>query len=210
MKIINKARKAVRVVFILDKSGSMGSCETATIEGFNEYLSTLKKDKKADYTFSLTLFDTVLTKLYEDEPIRNVKELTKEDYQPSGMTALYDAVGHSIKEKSEGKTLVVIMTDGAENSSREYDAKSIQKLIKGLEAKDNHTFVFLGANQDSWATGSILGIPTMNTSNFNATGTGVRAAMVMMAQNTSSFASSSEVKTSNFLSKKDQSDLSNA
>lgn len=197
------------VNFILDKSGSMGSVRDATISGFNEYLQTLKKDKN-DYQFTLTLFDTDVVEAIKGERIGDVEELTNKTYSPDGMTALYDAVCSTIKgvsSKKGDKVLTVIMTDGGENSSKEYDEKTMKALITEKE-KDGWTFVFLGANQDSYAVAQQYGFSAQNVSNFNATGAGMAKAMRSVANNTSMYAASADSNTA-FFTKRDQEDIEN-
>jgi len=163
--------------FILDKSGSMSMRTDATISGFNEYLKTVKKEAKKSKdktTFSLTMFDTEVVKKYVSKDIKDVEPLDRETYAPDGMTALYDAVCITVKEveeelkKVKGKTAVVtvILTDGEENSSQEYTQKELSAKIKELQ-KGNWSFVFLGANQDSWATAQKWGIHAGNIANFS-------------------------------------------
>ena len=203
------------VNFVLDKSGSMGSVQDATISGFNEYLNTLKKDKKSNFGFSLTLFDTETKNPYTDEKIDKVQQLDRKSYDPSGCTALYDAVCKSVKDlkdkvKKGEKVLTVIMTDGLENSSREYTQVHLKDMIKECEKSGNWTFVFLGANQDAWAIASQFGMQQGNVTNFNATSVGTSAAFTTVADNTMSYASSGQNSTSKFFSDKDKKDLLNS
>lgn len=200
-------RKITLVNFILDKSGSMDSVRDATISGFNEYLKTLQKDIKSEYEFTLTLFDTMVTCPVLAYPVRQVKELSRTSYKPDGMTALYDAVCSTIrnvKERKDQKVICIIMTDGEENSSKEYDQVKMKELIDERTKKGNWTFVYLGANQDSYANASKFGISHMNAANFHSTGAGVGASMRNMAMNTMAYAASAEVKTDSFFSKEDQ------
>ena len=123
---------------ILDKSGSMGSCVTDTIGGFNTYKNELKKDKKSKYLLSLTLFDTSYENRHIAVSLDSVPDLTLQTYVPGGMTALYDAIGKSVAAvESNGekydKVLTVIMTDGEENSSREYRLPMVKELITRKE-----------------------------------------------------------------------------
>lgn len=212
MKKTKKEIKSETLVnFILDKSGSMSSIQDATISGFNEYIGTLKKDG-GKYAFSLTFFDTAVTKTYKNTPLKEVGELSKENYHPDGSTALYDAVCSTLKEikdtvKKDQKVLTVIMTDGEENSSKEYDQTAIRNLIKELEATGKWSFVYLGANQDSYANAAKYGISQMNTVNFAATPQGMGNAMRAMASNTSNFATSQAGATQAFFSASDQQNL---
>lgn len=185
-------RKTVNtiVAFILDKSGSMSSCRDAAISGFNEYLQTSKaSNKKGECTFNLTLFNNAIERRIENMDVLEVPELTTATYKPDGMTALYDAAVITIEriyEQIQGKkkkpaVLVAIMTDGEENSSRQYDEHCLQDLIAKLQKEGNWTFVFMGANQDSYAKASKMGISAGNTMNWSADEDGTRAVFAAMA-----------------------------
>lgn len=197
------------VNFILDKSGSMASVKQSTINGFNEYIQTLKRDENSEYEFSLTLFDTEISRR-EALPLRDVKELDADSYSPNGGTALYDAVCRTIsgtRERADQKVITIIMTDGEENASVEYNKDAMKTLIKDRESKGNWSFVYLGANQDSYTTAKSYGINAMNTVNFNSTNTGVKAAMETVSRGTMFYAQSAGTSTNSFFSSKDQSDL---
>lgn len=184
--------------FILDASGSMESAKKSTISGFNEYISNLKNDGN-EYRFQLTTFnDNVKRELKCD--IKDCKKLSIENYVPNGMTALYDAVCSTIiSEKNyEGKVLTIIMTDGEENSSKSYTHDEFKNLIKELTEKGNHTFVFLGANQDSWNNASKLGFDRGNVVTYNSTDAGTQAAYVCLSGLTSSLTRSKSSSTKNF------------
>lgn len=178
---------------VLDESGSMGSVKDSTISAMNEYLESLK-EKKTKGSMSLTLFATEVKNPYTGIPLKDVPKLTPETYQPDGMTALYDAVCKTISdtEKKAGEkrpVLFIIMTDGQENSSREYTHKDMQSMISRLEGKKNWTFVFLGANQDSYAVAQQYGLKNMqNVVNYSNTSQGIKVAMRSTADATSFYA----------------------
>jgi Mg-chelatase subunit ChlD len=204
-------KNSVLVNFVLDKSGSMSSVQDSTISAVNEYVKSLAKDGKADYSFMLTTFDTTVSKGVA-QPIAEVQDLNKTTYRPDGMTALYDAVCSSINAlksavKKNQKVLTVVMTDGGENSSKEYTQAQLKTLIEECEKAGNWTFVFLGANQDAWATAQNFGFAPQNVSNFNSTDKGITRTMSMLVHNTSAYASSASLSTSNFYSVQDQKDL---
>lgn len=177
----------------------MTSVREATISGFNEYLQTLKKDAKSAYEFTLTLFDTSVYRPTVAEKIRDVENLDARQYNPSGGTALYDAVCSTIRG--------INMTDGEENSSKEHTEKNMKALIKEREAKGNWTFVYLGANQDSYAVAQKYGFAGMNVSNFNATGKGISNTMRAVANNTVMYSAQATSSSKNFFSAQDQDDL---
>ena len=172
-------RAVKQVAFIVDKSGSMQSCRTQVISGFNEFVGDLKKEAALDIRFTLTLFDTVVEERHTALPVADVPLLGDETYVPGGCTALYDALGltlasleNRLGEDRETPVVVVVMTDGLENSSREYGQRAISDRIKALSDKGNWTFVFMGADQDAWAAAAPLGIPPANTLSYASAQTG--------------------------------------
>jgi len=212
-KKINKKNGEINVVFILDKSGSMQSCWDSTISGFNEYLKGLKKGKEK-VKFSLTLFNTTVETRYVDEPLENIKKLDKKFYVPDGMTALYDAVYQTLSEvekkaKDVGKFLVVIMTDGEENSSKEYTDKNVFAKIDEMKKKGNWTFVFMGANQDSWIMGQKFGLAKNNVTNYQSTSKGMIKAMQVLSHSTQAYACDMTPQSCDFFSEDDKNNLNN-
>lgn len=186
------------VNFILDRSGSMDSIKEATISGFNEYINRLKKQKKGKMLFSLTTFDTEsIDQVYNQVPIRQVEPLTNKTYQPRSGTPLYDAAVDTIErisgevDKLEVKpaVLVAIMTDGEENSSKEHDSDCLKDLIKKLEKEGNYTFVYMGANQDSWTVAQKFGIQKGNIANWESSKLGTQKAFRGLSANTVMYAS---------------------
>ena len=213
-KVKTPAKKAVatNVHFILDKSGSMGHISETTISGFNEYIDTLKADKKGEYRLSLTVFDTEINMPEKNTPLVRVRKLTSDNYIPSGMTALYDAVCmtlQGVNKKSKEKNLVVIMTDGEENASREFKLDDMVKLKKELEKGKNWTFVFLGANQDAWIAGQKMGMARGNTVTYNNTKGGMGQTMRSLAQSSVQFCAQSASSTDNYFSEKERGKIEN-
>ncbi|MBO7430593.1 MAG: VWA domain-containing protein [Spirochaetia bacterium] len=164
------AEKTMDVVFILDRSGSMGGSEADTIGGFNSYL---KKNKKKDYLMTTILFDDRYEKLYERKKISEVEELDEETYFVRGSTALLDAVGKSIKlmeKKAKGKVMFVITTDGYENSSHEFKKEQIKEMIEGHKEWE---FMYIGADVDSYSEASSIGISASHTANYRKSKKGI-------------------------------------
>lgn len=180
-------KKKVLVNIVLDKSGSMHACLDATITGFNEYLQTLKKEA-GDVHVTLTQFDSdKIDVVYNNRPLKEVKDLTRDNYVPGAMTPLYDAIGLTIKKADKVKDVTkicVIITDGYENASREYDLKAIKKLVQDREKKD-WRFMYLGANQDAWNVSGEMGISRGNAATYTQTDLGTRAAFMAAAGGTS-------------------------
>jgi hypothetical protein len=175
---------------VLDRSGSMSSIREETISGFNVYLDRLRDDKDHKYWVSLTQFDLnegpELTVTWADKPLEEIGQLTMADYQPRGGTPLHDAIGECIKRtESKGRAVtMVIITDGEENSSREYKLDDIKALVKQKEG-EGWTFVFLGADIDSYATGvSGYGVSMGATANYQKTAGSVHALYANVAAST--------------------------
>ncbi len=164
------------IVFVMDKSGSMISMGNEPIDGLNNFYEEQKK--VCDFNSTLIFFNEKVSFIYKDKTSKELVNITSKDYIPSGMTALYDAIGKGIDYQRSIKTdnvIFVILTDGLENSSQEYTKESIRKLIEKMETEHNWKFIYLGANQDSFAVGGGLGI--RNTVDFDATPLGCQTLM---------------------------------
>ena len=172
-----KNSKVSRVVFILDKSGSMYGKAEDVIGGFNTMLKEQQK-LHPDTILTLVLFDTEYKIVYKDMKIIEVPELTKEIYSPSGMTALIDALGKAIVEtkKNSGKdnVLFIIDTDGLENSSAEYKKDDVKKLVEEQQ-KAGWQFIFTGAGIDAFSEASSYGISATLTFNRGDTSSHTQA-----------------------------------
>ena len=191
-------KKKMVVNFILDETASMGVVRDATINGFNEYITSLKSDEKTNILFSLTKFNSdKVDTMHVCEPIDKIKELTRETYQPSSMTPLYDAIGKTVADTEKvlkeirGKphVLCVVQTDGQENCSRTYDLSKIRSLISEKE-KDGWTFVYLGANLDAARDAQFIGVPVANTLSYDNTTVGTQTAFRNMGGATSKLSAS--------------------
>lgn len=164
------------ICFILDQSGSMMPVTDATCEGFNQF----KIDQKAqegEARMTLTLFNTSFDTRFIGRPLAEVPDLglTNNSYRPTGGTALFDAVGQSIKKTEEwvqknnwsGRVMVVTLTDGQENSSTRWHVRSprvdgdIFDVAGLIDWKQNEgwDFVFLGAGGTEWLENTFQNLP---------------------------------------------------
>lgn len=192
-------KQRVLVNVILDKSGSMGSKVQDVIGGFNLYLDELAKEQAVTYGFTLTLFDTVVAVKYRAVSLSSVEKLTESSYLPSGNTALLDAIGETVQTlNTDGfdKVITVIMTDGEENSSREWTLQGIRELIRTKERAGNWTFVFLGANLDAFSQGMSLGVRQANAVRYD-TGR-YKDVLFALARRTNVFSAAPEKSADNF------------
>jgi uncharacterized protein YegL len=162
----------INVVFLLDRSGSMHNSVEDTIGGYNSYL---EKERKNTSLITTILFDDEYEVLHYRKESKDIKKLTKKEYFVRGCTALYDAIGKTIRklehDVKDEKVLFIITTDGLENASKEYNKKSISKLIK--KHKD-WEFIYLGADIDSYAEGESIGISRDRISNFKKSREGIK------------------------------------
>ena len=172
------------IVFILDRSGSMGGLENDTIGGFNAMLKE-QKEKDGKVFVTTVLFDHERFTLHDRLPIEKVPEMTAKDYTVRGCTALLDAIGYTIehikrihhyarREDVPASTMFVITTDGYENASRHYSGPAVKKMINA-QKKKGWEFLFIGANIDAIATARDYGIESDRAVNYHADAQGTQA-----------------------------------
>lgn len=193
------------VVLVLDETGSMADTVSDTIGAVNGYFETLAKDTP-EARVSIMEFSDMLGQeenfrvLVADVAPAEVPKLTEKNYRPRGNTPLYDALGKAITETEEigaERYLLVVMTDGKENASREWTIEGVKKLIERKQG-EGWTIIYLGANQDAWAAGAALGVARGNTMSYRQTSRGVGQAAVALASATESFYTSSAVGSTTF------------
>lgn len=164
------------VAVVMDRSGSMSSCRSVTIEGFNEFLRK-QKETPGDCVLYYTQFDDQYEIVHKYKAVNDMPYLNEETYVPRGTTALMDAVGKTIVQigmdlsgKSEDErpsnVIFVIQTDGMENASKEYKAPQIKEMIKEQTDKYNWQFLFLGADLNSMQQATHMGIAVMDSLNY--------------------------------------------
>lgn len=170
------------LVFILDRSGSMGGLESDTIGGFNSMLAKQQKEDGEAFV-STVLFDDKTEVLHDRIAIKDVKPLTEDEYYVRGCTALLDAVGGAIHhignihkyarpEDVPAKTLFIITTDGLENASTKYTYDEIKKMIERRKEKYHWEFLFLGANIDAVEVAGRMGIQKERAVNYECDSAG--------------------------------------
>jgi len=194
------------LVFILDKSGSMSGLEADTIGGFNGMLAKQQK-LEGQCRITTVLFDHNYEILHDRIDIQAVRPLTEKEYQAGGMTALYDAVGRTIskiarvqKNTAEdyraAKVMFVIITDGEENSSKEYSAKKVREMIERQKSEYGWEFIFLGANIDAEKTAGEIGISPDKAVEYISDSEGTKLNFKIMACATAAFREEGKIETS--------------
>ncbi|NTW24294.1 MAG: VWA domain-containing protein [Lentimicrobium sp.] len=155
---MDQKHKVINLI-ILDESGSMQSIKHSIIQGFNEIVQTIKGVEKQypeqEHIITLLTFNGLGQKyLLENMPVEKLFEIDESRYLPDASTPLYDAMGFSLgklrqqlRNEKNFNVLVTILTDGEENSSKEFKGKAIKSMVEELKAQ-NWTFTYIGADHD--------------------------------------------------------------
>lgn len=172
-----KAEKT-EATFIIDRSGSMSPKIEQVVSGFNAFIKE-QKELAGECFITFTQFDDVYEVVYENKNVTDVELMTQADFEPRGMTALYDAIGKTINVLGEryremeeldrpDNVVLGIITDGGENASQEFTKNRIKEMIEHQEEKYNWNIIFLSedleASEDS--KDFIRGENTMNVFNI--------------------------------------------
>ena len=183
-------KNLTELVFVVDRSGSMGGLESDTIGGLNATLAK-NREVEGECIVSIVLFDNTSEVIVDRKPIGEVDALTTAQYQVRGCTALLDAVGDSVRyiEKVQQilpedyraeHVIFAIITDGLENASRHRTYPEVKHMIEARQ-KDGWEFIFLGANIDAAAEAGRMGIRADRASNYVSDGEGSAIAYEAMA-----------------------------
>ena len=182
--------KLIHVCFVIDSSGSMSGSESDVVGGFNKTIAEQKAVKDGDCIVSLYEFDSTVKRVYLGKKLDDVGDF---DYKVGGMTRLYDGIGTAVDEvgkwlndmdESErpSKNLIVIITDGGENSSTEYRLKDIKDRIKEQTEKYSWDFIYLGNDLSDAKDANDIGVKyrgfttkTKFYNNYDVISTGVTA-----------------------------------
>ncbi|MBJ8348044.1 vWA domain-containing protein [Antrihabitans sp. YC2-6] len=180
------------IAVLLDRSGSMFSIKSDTEGGFDAYIAK-QREQPGGVHVTLAQFDDVYERVYSNVPIENVAPLVLE---PRGVTALYDGIGRLTTEIGQelaarpeherpGKVIVVVLTDGHENASKEWTHSAVREVITRQERDYAWDYLFLGANIDAVAIGEQLGFKGGKSLTYAPSAAGVSAAFAAAANYTS-------------------------
>lgn len=161
------------ITLVVDRSGSMSSVQDDAEGGVNSFIEEQAKEP-GEALLTLVQFDTEYEFLHKGT---DIKDVPKYELHPRGMTALLDAVGRAINETGErlanmdeqdrpGLVIFVVMTDGHENSSREFSKAQVKEMIECQQNEYSWHFTFLGANQDAFAEAGGLGVRAAGVANY--------------------------------------------
>lgn len=175
------------IVFILDMTGSMKGLRAETVIGFNNFVEEQKK-VPGEARLTLVTFNSEETKkVYDHVDLKDVAPMEESQYVPDAYTPLLDTIGSTItevdhrmmgtpEEERPEKVIFCVMTDGQENFSHHYNRRQIFDMITLHRKEYGWEFIFLGANQDSYAEAGGIGIDRMDTQNYDPTAKGTKMA----------------------------------
>jgi len=174
------------IVYVLDRSGSMGSIWDDVFTGLNFFIKEQQKIK-GECSFTLAVFDHEYEVLIDNQDINAVEPITDLNVSPRGSTALLDAIGLTIIRVSErikklevepDKIIFIIATDGKENSSHLYSRDYVKELIARYSADtdkgNNWEFIFTAVGIDAFTEMSAIGATPERSASFTRTQAGVK------------------------------------
>lgn len=193
------------LVFILDRSGSMAGLESDTIGGFNSMIEN-QKNEPGEARVTTVVFDNEYKMIHDAIDIKEIAPLTRKDYYVGGMTALMDAVGHTINHigrrlaytpeaERPGQVIVMITTDGYENASHEFTRDKVKSMIEHQTNIYSWKFMFLGANIDAAREAQSIGISQDFAAQYTASEIGTKSVYCCMDAMVSSMRSCDAVDT---------------
>ena len=165
--------KHIDIDLVVDKSGSMDDRQKIVVSGINEFIQQQKADLLEGTTCSVSLFffNNCIQTIFENKPLEDVLEITLDEYQPSGTTALNDAFGtclsriYEIPVEPTKKRILLVITDGEENSSKQFTTEKLKLLIE--RTKEKVEIVYMGSNQDAILNGSHYGASRESSLNYS-------------------------------------------
>jgi hypothetical protein len=173
---------------IIDRSGSMTGKEEDVVGGVNNFITDQQK-LPDPAVIELIRFDHEYDVFQPACDLKDAQPLKREDYIPRGSTALLDAVGRTLGSLDEvwakhqpDRAIVVIITDGHENASREFTKSKIKAMIETREASGKWAFLYFGADAAAFAEAGGIGISMTNTASYSNTSIGTQSAYGAMGQ----------------------------
>jgi hypothetical protein len=189
------------IAVILDRTGSMETIRDDTIGGFNAFLNAQKAEPGLA-SLTLVQFDSQdpYEIVYQFKPLAEVPELTRETFVPRASTPLLDAIGRGIndldksladriEDERPSRVVMVLITDGQENASREFRKDQIEKMIKEKQEKSAWQFVFLSADLDAIRDALESGVRAASTLAHDKDSHGVGAAWAALSRSISDYRS---------------------
>src|SRR4051812_1278549 len=190
-------KRQTDVTVILDRSGSMATIKSDVIGGVNQFIEA-QRQEAGECLLTLVQFDNEYEVVIAASPMADAPLLTAQSFEPRGSTALLDAIGRTIastgarlgalsESERPDRVLVLIITDGEENSSTRYPRERVFEMIATQRDVYDWTFLFLAANQDAIVEGAKVGIGAQYSLSWAANAQGVGIASATMSDAVASF-----------------------
>jgi uncharacterized protein YegL len=190
--------KKTHVVLIVDRSGSMQPHAKEYMEMYNaqvwDHQGYGESGEGGEVFGTLVLFNEHVETPFTAQPIADLAPITVPEYAPTGGTAMYDAIGQTLqrlrkldKAGENVSFLVIILSDGEENASRQWTGQKIKSLIHELKATDHWTFQYIGCSEGALKDSKVIGL---NTFKFQDTKKGIHDLSAAMACSNTAFYSS--------------------
>lgn len=158
-KIVKSDDDIFKIVIVLDESGSMENVRYDMIKSINDLIREQKQIKERPSSFTFVKFNNKINRVIKNKSLEEIDFLSKNDYNPTGTTALYDAIGDTITWfNSEKNVLMIIVTDGQENASIEFSRNQVLKMIEEKKKYDNWTYVYLSNDLSTQKQGFDIGL----------------------------------------------------
>ena len=200
------------IVVLLDRSGSMQTIANDVVGGLQTFIDEQCKCKVGRANLSLIMFDSEDPNevVFSAEPINTIT-LKPGFFQPRAGTPLFDALGRTINSTGErfskldesqrpGKVVFLVMTDGAENMSREFSSSTIKQMIKHQEEVYKWQFIYIGADVDVFTEAGNAGIQLAKSSGYSKSAMGLTRSMIHTASNIAQYRTSNNTDLLNFSS----------
>lgn len=169
-----ESSQKLHIIMLLDESGSMGSIKNEAIEGVNGFINEQQKVKTNDEViFDLITFSGSIYSIISGKSLKNVSLIDSSDYNPNGMTVLYDAIGHVFDKYEEEKDVIlVVMTDGEDTASKKYKRNEIIERLNNKKNNPSYNWqiVWLGADATIADNGTIIGASSSAAVDFRTLG----------------------------------------
>ena len=209
-KTTKKSKKVVNaqtyIALVIDRSGSMGGLEKSVVDGINEQIKVIRKNanKGGDTFLSYIQFDDIIETVYDKVPAKKLEELTRAQYTPRGSTSLRDAIlsaiqnlKETVKETDNTAYLVIVVTDGYENSSKLISTEALAQQIKTLEATGKWTFTYMLSNIDWTQLQGTFINNAGNAGTFTSTPVGVSRGASSISSGVANYMSARQVGVTN-------------
>lgn len=192
------------ICLILDRSGSMGGRESDVVGGVNKFLEE-QKALPDPASIAMVRFNTKAVERFRAmQSLAEFEPLKPEEFKPRGGTPLMDAIGQTLvaldddwKREQPDRGILVIVTDGEENSSREYTKTKIKEMIQARQDSGKWAIIYLGANVDAFSEARSMGIFAANSAGYNNTANGINAMYAAASSSVGSMRSSGVMMASN-------------